>query len=215
VLRRLLALIAVVVLVMIALQYWRTRHSPAQADGTARELGRDARELGAEAREKLGQARDKLGEVGEDLRDAKVSASVKTAFSLNRSLKPYSIDVDTDDRVVTLRGRVDGEDVRARFESVAAEVPDVVRVVNQIEVGPLDRREGGGSPAERAQAAQRAVDANSNLQGLGLQVRVEGERLVLHGQARTPAEKDLAGLLAREGAGGPVENAVEVRPGTP
>jgi len=37
----------------------------------------------------------------------------------------------------------------------------------------------------------------------------------LQGRVRTPVEKDLAGLLAREASGAPVENALEVRAGTP
>ena len=51
---------------------------------------------------------------------------------------------------------------------------------------------------------------NPYLTGFALQVREEGGRLVLRGQVGTSVEKDLAGLLAREAAGGPVDNAVEV-----
>jgi hypothetical protein len=40
----------------------------------------------------------------------------------------------------------------------------------------------------------------------------EGGRLVLRGTVRSGAEKDLAAALAREAAGRPVENAVEIRP---
>ncbi|PYQ15667.1 MAG: hypothetical protein DMF80_08185 [Acidobacteria bacterium] len=42
-------------------------------------------------------------------------------------------------------------------------------------------------------------------------MRDEGGRVVLCGQVKTAAEKDLAGALARDAAGGPVDNALEVR----
>ena len=304
-LRRLFSLVVLLVLVGAALYVWQGRRAAPQlsAEGRDRDLGGQARALGAEAK-------DKLGEVGQALRDLKVTASVKTALGLNRSLRPYSIDVSTQNGVVTLRGRVDGDELRARAEAVAAAVPDVIRVVSQlggtsgapaaapaaertlgesfddhslemqvrlalslnqnlkgsdltvqayrkqvtlggdvaspaqrelalqiardtasvggvldrIQVGGPSEAGGTGAPAgapagasntDRAEAAQRALDFNPYLNGFNLQVREEGGRLLLQGRVRTPVEKDLAGLLAREAAGAPVENALEVRAGTP
>ena len=248
--------------------------------------------------------------MGQALRDLKVTASVKTALGLNRSLRPYAIDVSTQNQVVTLRGRVDGEELRARAEAVAAAVPDVARVLSQlggtsdmpapapaaertlgesfddhslemqvrlalslnqnlkgsdltvqayrrqvtlggdvaspaqrelalqiardtasvggvldsIRVGGTSASGGTAAPAsipagasntDRAAAAQRALDFNPYLNGFNLQVREAGGRLQLQGSVRTPVERDLAGLLAREAAGTPVENALEVRTATP
>lgn len=68
---------------------------------------------------------------------------------------------------------------------------------------------------ERAAAAQRALRSNANVARFDLAVRQEGERLVLRGHVGTLAEKDLAGMLAREGAGAPLDNLVEVGSGTP
>jgi osmotically-inducible protein OsmY len=249
---------------------------------------REARGFGVEAREKL-------SEIGHGLHDVKLKAAVKTALGLNRGLRPYSIDVSSEDGVITLRGRVDGGEERARAEALASAVPEVRRVVNQIQVmaGPtpvpgrtlgesLDdetleirvrlalslnrelrssdltvqayRREVtlggevgsqaqrelaletardttavagvvdrirvraaatpvGVSASERAAAAQNAVHANPHLTTFDLQVREEGGRLVLRGAVRTPIEKDLAFVLAREAAGGGVDDAVEVRAG--
>jgi osmotically-inducible protein OsmY len=214
-LRRLFSLVVLLAIVGIALYLWRARPAGSQTAGTtARELGGQARELGAEAR-------DKLAEVGHDLHDTKITASVKTAISLNRSLRGSSIEVGTENGVVTLRGRVESEAQRVHAEAVAAEVPDVTRVASQLEVVPTAPPAGGFvvgaqmSNAERVAAAQRALQANANLSGFALQVREEGGRLVLRGRVSTAAEKDLAGLLAREGAVGPVENAIEVTAGVP
>ena len=298
-LRRLFAFVVLLALVSAGLYLWSLRH----AGGTT--LGASARELGSEARGLGAQAKDKLGAMGQSLEDAKIAASVKAVLSLNRNLHPYSIEVTSENGLVTLRGRVEGDALRARAETLAAGVPDVVRVLNQIQAAPgaapvpggertlgesldertlqmqvklalslnrelqgsdidvkVDRRvvtlsgeattRAQGDRAleiardtssvgavvdhihvrgmtdaglhesppkapgtvERAAAAERALRANSNLAGFDLQVREEGGRLVLRGQLGTHAEKDLAGLLAREGAGGPVENLATVRSGT-
>jgi osmotically-inducible protein OsmY len=285
--------IVVLVAIVAAVYVWKVR--PAEgpvADASAREPGDLARGLGE-------QARDGLGAVGQKIEDTKITASVKTALSLNRNLHPYSIGVTTGDGIVTLQGRVDGEGLRSRAEAVAAGVPDVVRVLNQIQATPgpapvpaeqrtmgesldehtlqmqvklafsldrelkgsdikvdvtrrevtlsgevltpaqrdraleiaretssvasvVDRLQTRGVPAEartatvsagRAPAAQRALRSNSNLARFDLQVREEGGRLVLRGRVDTPAEKDLAGLIARESAGGPVDDLVDIRPG--
>lgn len=239
-------------------------------------------------------AREKLSEIGHALHDVRVAASVKTALSLNRNLRSSSIEVTAENGAVTLGGRVDGEEERARAEALAAAVPGVTRVVNQVQVaGPaqapgrtlgetledqtvearvalalsLDRELRGAdvtvqayrrevtlggdvgsevlreralqtaretvsvaavvdrirvravavrpsaSRAERAAAAQRAVNANPHLTAFDLQVREEADRLVLRGAVRTPIEKDLAIALAREAAGGGVDDGVEVRTG--
>ena len=304
-LRRLFSLVLLLVLVGVAFYVWRGHQAaaPLSAEGRDRDL------LEGQARAFGAEAKDKLGEVGQALRDLKVTASVKTALGLNRSLRPYAIDVSTQNQVVTLRGRVDGEELRARAEAVAAAVPDVTRVLSQLAGtsgtpapaaavrtlgesfddhslemqvrlalslnqnlkgsdltvqayrrqvtlggdvaspaqhelalqiardtasvdGVLDSiRVGGaaeaGQPAapasapagasntDRAAAAQRALDFNPYLNGFNLQVREAGGRLQLQGSVRTPVERDLAGLLAREAAGTPVENALELRTATP
>jgi osmotically-inducible protein OsmY len=308
--RRSLAALVLLLLVVVVVYVWLDRSgnlhawrpvstpSSGQVREDARQLGEEAKEgardLKAEARSFGAEAREKLSEAGRELKDAKVTASVKTALSLNRSLRPYSIDVSSESGVVTLTGRVGSPEERARAEQVAAAVPDVTRVVNQIQVGggasapssgrsigerfdderievgvrlalSLDKGLHGtdvtvqayrgevtlggevgtetqhqealriardtasvsrvvdnlrvrsaaalsiGSAAERAAAVQRALKANPHLSGFQLQVVEEGDRLVLKGAVRTPVEKDLAIAIAREAAGGNVEDGVEVR----
>ena len=300
----LLLLVGVVVYVWLDrsgnLHAWRPASAPSSGEvrEDVRQLGDEAkqgaRDLRAEARSFGAEAREKLSEAGRELKDAKVTASVKTALSLNRSLRPYSIDVSSEGGVVTLTGRVGNSEERARAEQVAAAVPDVTRVVDQIQVGggasaPSSGRSlgqrfddekievgvrlalslnkdlhgtdvtaqayrgeltlggevateaqhqealriardtasvsrvvdnvrvraaaggGTGSATERAAAAQRALKANPHLSGFRLEVVEEGDRLVLKGAVRTPVEKDLAIAIAREAAGGNVEDGVEVR----
>jgi osmotically-inducible protein OsmY len=260
---------------------------------------------------KLGTVGDRLGQVGETVsgkfRATKLKGAVKAALELNRNLNAYPLEVDAqDDGTVVLRGEVPSEDLRATATRVAASVPDVARVDNQVRVnGALAassgegrslgenfddhaleakvklayslnrdmngsdvqvsafRREvtlagtvtsgaqrqlavqiahetpqvaavkdslqvaGGsvspvagaaaptpaGAPAaNRARLAQAALFGTANLAVYVLKVQEQGGRLVLTGRVRTGAEKDLAGVVARDAAGAAVENNVIVQP---
>lgn len=299
-LRRLLGLALLVGIVIVALAAWKTRGAAVPTLGAAKtEVRSDARQLGTDAKALGNEAKEKLAEWGQGLQDAKITASVRTALGLNRRLRPYAIKVDSEQGAVTLQGGVDGAELRARAEAVAAGVPGVTRVVNRLEIAPaapaaaeqtlaekigdkalemrvkmalslnrelkgsnievsaqrdqvvlsgavqnesqrdaavltaretasvatvFDRMQLPGaaatggpnlnlSAAERVSAAQRALEANANLAGFHLSVREEGGRLVLRGVVSTAAERDLAGLVAKDGAGKPVDNAVEIRSG--
>ncbi|HET6900773.1 MAG TPA: BON domain-containing protein [Vicinamibacteria bacterium] len=296
--RRVLALFVVGALVLGVLYYWK--YQP----GRLPHLRAD----------KLGEVGTKLGEVketvGEKLRATKTKGGVKAALELNRNLNSQPIEVDaSDDGSVVLRGSVPSEEVRAEAGRVAAGVPDVARVDNQLRVDPAlaassgegrsfgenfddhaleakvklayslskdmkgadvkvsaFRREvtlggtvlseaqrqaalqiaqqtpqvsavkdglavaGGasgsapasassasappraGAVADPARAAQTALATNPNLAGFVLKAQMVGGRLVLTGRVRTGAEKDLAGVVARDAASAAVENNVIVQP---
>jgi osmotically-inducible protein OsmY len=273
-LRRLFALVVLIALVLGGLYYWQAR--------TGRRLP---------GLPKVG------GKPVEALKDAKTMLSVKTALGLPRSLEPYSIDVESENGVVTLRGKVPREDLRALAERTAAAVPNVSQVVDHIEVdaaaekvkdgagrtlgeslddealavkvrlafslhralegtdidvrarrrqvtlsGRVARPEqkrialavaretanvesvndqisvGGGeaSALDRRAAVEKALRSNPNLAAYRLTVREEAGHIVVAGRVRNATEKDLAGLVAREAAGQPVDNAIavgQVKPG--
>jgi osmotically-inducible protein OsmY len=246
------------------------------------------------------EVQEKLGQVGDKLKETKTTSSVKAALELNRELQPYSFDIDSDPGgVVTLKGEVPREDLRALAGQLATAVPDVTRVDNQVRVNAQmaaaapgsDRtmgenlddkaleakvnlafslnkdlkgtdikvsafkravtlsgqvatpaqhqlavsiaRETAGvqgvtdqiattgaapvtapspvaaDPASRAQVAQNALRGNASLAPYALTVVAENGRVIVKGQVRTGAEKDLAGLMARDAAGVPVENQIQ------
>jgi len=268
---RFLAFVVLLALIAGGLYYWKSESGAAQ----------------------LPLKPESLGQVGQKLRDTALKGSTKAALELDRNLKPFALDIAVEDGVVTLRGALPDEALRARAEQVAAAVPDVRRVVNEISVEAglqprtdaarsigesLDdkalevqvrlafslrrelkgtdiavsayRREvtlsgevaseeqhrlaaevagqtGGvtavvdhiavrGQPAaadapDRRAAVARALAANANLAPYHLEVRDSEGQLVVSGSVRTGAEKDLAAALAREAAGGPVENAIQLQ----
>jgi hyperosmotically inducible periplasmic protein len=299
-LKRLLALLILAALVWVGYQYyWKTGTSPVSQGQV--DSARDS-------------ARQTMDAVGDKLRSTKTTGSVKAAFELNRSLSPYPIDISADGDAVVLRGDVPNEETRALAGKVAASVPDVAQVRNELRVSGVpaaapaggdrsigenvdDRaietkvrlafslnrelkgtnisvtsyrkavtlagdvgsegqhqtallvardapgvasvtdqiRVSGGagtvpapgpaiSPvnppapvaatgqAQAAQAAERALAQSATLSAYGLKVSENNGRLVLTGSVRTAAEKELAGLTARDAARTTVDNAIEIRP---
>lgn len=194
-LRLVLALVLLVGIAAVAVYARKTGASGVPAfGGAARD---EARELGSEAREKL-------AEWGQGLQDAKITAAVRTALGLNGRLRPYSIKVDSERGVVTLPGRVEDDQLRTRAESVSAAVPGVTRVVNKLEAAPAVP-DAAAAPTPAETVGDKALETR-------VKVALSLNR-DLRGVVSTTAERDLAGLLARDGAGASVENAVEIRLG--
>jgi osmotically-inducible protein OsmY len=151
--------------------------------------------------------------VGENLDDKTLEAKVSLAFSLNRDLKGTDIKVSAFKRTVTLTGQAASEAQRQLAVGIARETTGVAAVTDQIGVSGASAP-AAGEPAVKAAAAQAALRANGSLAPYALSAGEESGRLVLHGQVKTSAEKDLAGLVARDAAGGPVENQISVSLGT-
>jgi sporulation protein YlmC with PRC-barrel domain len=63
---------------------------------------------------------------------AALTTKVKTALSLSKRIPADNINVDSEDGVVTLRGEVPSQDIKALAESVARDVPGVSRVANHL-----------------------------------------------------------------------------------
>jgi osmotically-inducible protein OsmY len=194
----LLALIVLVGLVVAGLYYWR------QSDTGARAAATDG----------IGQVGDRIGEVGQSvgsrIRDTKVTGQVKAALELSRSLQPYSFDVDTDNEVVVLRGEVPSEELRLAAERVAASVPDVKQVRNEIRIGgnpaPADgtgSRSVGESFDDRALEAKvnTAFSLNREMKGSDIKVSAFKREVTLTGTVTGEPQKQLALALARDTAG--------------
>ena len=67
--------------------------------------------------------------------DLKITASVKSKLATDLGLKTLpNIDVNATNGVVTLSGAVDTAETKAKAESIAKSVPNVVRVVNNLQI---------------------------------------------------------------------------------
>ena len=72
---------------------------------------------------------------GTQVDDAAITASVKAKLAADMDINPFNIDVDANEGVVTLQGRVEKSEARSKAEELARETEGVTRVINLIKVG--------------------------------------------------------------------------------
>ena len=72
---------------------------------------------------------------GTQVDDAAITAEVKAKLAADGDINPFNIDVDTNEGVVTLQGRVEKVEARTKAEQLARETDGVARVINLIKVG--------------------------------------------------------------------------------
>jgi osmotically-inducible protein OsmY len=72
---------------------------------------------------------------GTQVDDAAITAKVKAKLAADGDINPFNIDVDTNEGVVTLQGRVEKEYARTKAEQLARETEGVKRVINLVKVG--------------------------------------------------------------------------------
>ena len=72
---------------------------------------------------------------GTQVDDAAITAAVKSKLAADGDINPFNIDVDTNEGVVTLQGRVEKEAARSKAEQLARETDGVRRVINLVKVG--------------------------------------------------------------------------------
>ena len=162
---------------------------------------------------------------GENFDDHALEAKVKLAYSLSKDMKGADVKVAAFRREVTLGGTVVSEAQRQAALQIAQQTPQVAAVKDGLAVAgaPPAGAAAPGAPAasaparagalaDPARAAQTALATNPNLAGFVLKAQMVGGRLVLTGRVRTGAEKDLAGVVARDAASAAVENNVIVQP---
>jgi len=87
--------------------------------------------------EKVGkETKEVLSKTGEVITDSWITSRVHSKYLGEDLLKDSSINVDTQDHVVTLKGTVMSEAAKARAVSEAKEVEGVKSVVDHLTVGP-------------------------------------------------------------------------------
>ena len=94
-----------------------------------------AAEKTADATKKAaGATKDAVSKSGEKITDGWITSRIKTKYTADETLKASSINVDTVDHVVTLRGAVPTEAARTKALDMAKEVEGVDRVVDALKV---------------------------------------------------------------------------------
>ena len=169
--------------------------------------------------------------------DAGITTAVKAKLAADTSVQAYEIDVDTNDRVVTLTGEVETAAAKDQALMLARDTAGVRDVVDRLRVGEsaatagvlgADDAAGARETADRAgdragQMADRAGEAvtdagitaavkakllaDTAVSGLAIDVDTRGGVVTLTGEVNTRAEADQAMTLARGTEG--VSNVVD------
>ena len=92
----------------------------------------------AQQKQSLPTAEERAGnrrEVSKSAAGAALTAKVKTALAKDEGMRTMtSIDVDSADGVVTLKGKVDTADAKKKAEAIAKKVDGVKKVKNELRV---------------------------------------------------------------------------------
>jgi hyperosmotically inducible periplasmic protein len=149
--------------------------------------------------------------------DPGLTTSIKTQLAADDQVKARKIDVDTKDRVVTLKGEVQSSAEETRALEIARKTSGVASVVDEISVVP----DAGATPTTgrtpdplvevtmtdpgiTAEIKKRLLD-DPQVGGLKIDVDTTDRVVTLKGAVSTQAEKDRALAIARE-----VKQAVRV-----
>jgi hyperosmotically inducible protein len=141
--------------------------------------------------------------------DAGITAAVKSQFAADDVVKANDIDVDTQNKVVTLTGNVATAAEKARAVEVARATDGVTNVVDNLRVAQEMADDPLTYPAERAMFSDSALTsavkaklmADTTVGGLKIDVDTENQTVTLTGDVRSDAEKEQALKLARETEG--------------
>jgi hyperosmotically inducible periplasmic protein len=115
-----------------------TKAGAEQAATAAKEAGRDIARGASNAAEKTkeiaGEVADASKRTAEAIGDGWITTKVKAKFLDETVLNGSTVDVDTANHVVTLKGTVHSTTAKERAEAIAKGTEGVTRVVNQLVV---------------------------------------------------------------------------------
>jgi osmotically-inducible protein OsmY len=150
--------------------------------------------------------------------DLWLTAKIQSKFFLDDAVKGHEINVNTNEAVVTLEGRVENEAQRRQAIALARSTEGVKDVVDRLTVAPADA--GPGTPGATAPGARRDVDTDmkrpdewitmkiqskyfldTTVKGRKIDVETKSGVVTLTGTVGTEAEKKQAAEMARETEG--------------
>jgi osmotically-inducible protein OsmY len=130
------------------------------------------------------------------LNDARIQTELVARLAADQDTSPFTIDINVNEGVVHLTGRVDTASERAEAARIAASIDGVRRVVNNLQLG----EQTAGEKLDDATITARVkakIAASPQLNPFNIQVNtVEGE-VSLTGRVNSRSEKEEAERLAR------------------
>ena len=127
---------------------------------------------------------------GRKATDAEIAEAASNVLALNVTVPKGSVKIEVRDAVVTLSGVVDWDYQRRAAKRAIEEMPNVEGVFNQISLKPRV------SATETESMVRRAILRNASLDANTISVNAVGNKVILHGNVASYAEKKQAGLAA-------------------
>jgi hyperosmotically inducible periplasmic protein len=125
----------------------------------------------------------------EDYSDTWVTTKAKLALIADNRTSGFATDVVTQDRVVTLSGKVDSDEARTVAEGVVKSVEGVKSVNNQLQVVPEEKRKEVNAKDEKINDdIEKALDSDPALQDLSLSVESNAGVVTLRGTVDTEGQ---------------------------
>jgi osmotically-inducible protein OsmY len=140
--------------------------------------------------------------VGREMKDSWITSKTKVAFVTDKRVKARRIKVETQQGVVTLRGKVASADERNAAEQIARGIGGVSAVRNTLEVVPEASRQAlDAKDDEIAKAIRDRLDSDEQLKGAHIRVRADNGMVTLMGTVPSARAKDHAVEVARKTVG--------------
>lgn len=126
--------------------------------------------------------------------DSKIEDTAEASYNFRTILKDH-VDVDVDDGVVTLTGKVEDSDLKGLAEDTVRDIPGVVSVVNKIKVESTNERKSDGWIAFKAKTA---LLFRSNVSAVDTKIDVQNGVVYLTGSVDNAAQKDLTEAYVKD-----------------
>ena len=150
----------------------------------------------------LGSATASHAGAGQEVKDSWITSKTKTALAFNGDVKARRIKVETDQGVVTLRGKVGTAEERATAEHVVRDIDGVASVRNTLEVVPeASRGSVSAKDEELTKAVRERLDTDAQFKDTEIRIRTDNSVVTLMGSVPNGKAKDRAVELARKTPG--------------
>jgi len=127
-----------------------------------------------------------------------ITADTKMRLLADSDVPALDVNVDTFNGTVTLWGSVPTQQAKAAAEADAHKVGGVTRVVNELQVVPIARKEQvKAKDDDLKQEVKRAIDARENLKGSSISVDVKNGVARLTGTVEDEQQRLEAAIAAR------------------
>jgi osmotically-inducible protein OsmY len=144
---------------------------------------------------------------GRKATDQEIAEAVRNVLKWNVSIPKDSLKIEVRDGVVTLDGVVSWDYQRRSAKRAVEDMPNVVGVFSRISLKPR------ASAANTESMVKRAILRNASLDANTITVSVVGNKVILHGEVGSYAEKKQAGIAAWSSPHvTDVDNKITIRP---